>query len=79
MNFGSGFFDICLTHMFNAIICMTLVILKLVLHLSGFRLADLAGIQIGNATTEIYKGAFGDRVYHSNLNEVLLKANRRGK
>jgi len=44
-----------------------------------FRLADLAGIQIGNATTEIYKGAFGDRVYHSNLNEVLLKANRRGE
>jgi len=42
-------------------------------------LADLTGIQIGQATSAIYKEAFGDRVHLSNLNDLLLQDNRYGK
>lgn len=44
-----------------------------------FRLADLTGIQIGQATSRIYKDAFGERTYQTNLNDLLLEDNRYGK
>lgn len=44
-----------------------------------FRLADLTGIQIGQATSAIYKEAFGDRIHLSNLNDLLLEDNRYGE
>lgn len=44
-----------------------------------FRLADLTGIQIGQATSRIYKDAFGERTYQTNLNDLLLEDNRYGE
>jgi enoyl-CoA hydratase/3-hydroxyacyl-CoA dehydrogenase len=44
-----------------------------------FRLGDLAGIHIGQATSGIYNEAFGDRAHRSNLNDLLLKDNRYGR
>lgn len=44
-----------------------------------FRLGDLAGIHIGQATSGIYNEAFGDRAHRSNLNDLLLKDNRYGE
>lgn len=46
---------------------------------AGFRLADLTGIQIAQATSGIYKEAFSERVYITNLNDLLLKDKRFGE